>query len=163
MKTEPVFVRNTNNAEVGRNLNVYPQYLRRENALEMPATTRKQSRDGSYKYVFTLPDGLHYEASAFRISGRERPNIACVSTQLGCAVGCRFCAAGNGSFYRNLAPHEILHQVQTILEDMDIDLVMEEGFEVSFMGMGEPLANLPNLLEVIREIGYRYPPISRVS
>jgi 23S rRNA (adenine2503-C2)-methyltransferase len=163
MAAEPILLGSDNAAEVDVRCDADLNAGRRENGLEIPPTVRKRSRDGSSKYVFVLRNELQYEASAFRILGRERPNIACVSTQLGCAVGCRFCAAGNGTFYRNLTKDEILHQIQTILRDMDFDSVMEEGLEVSFMGMGEPLANLPNLLEAIHEIGNRYARVSRVS
>jgi len=103
------------------------------------------------------------EAAFFRVQGRERPNIACVSTQLGCAVACPFCAAAHAPFFRNLTKEEILFQIESILNDNPGEDVFEEGFEVSFMGMGEPLANLGTLLAVIHEVRLRYPQITRVS
>jgi len=163
MAPEPIVLRSDNAAELDLCCGADLIFRRRGNSFDPPSAARKRSKDGSSKYVFVLGNELQYEASAFRILGRERPNIACVSTQLGCAVGCRFCAAGKGAFYRNLTKAEILNQIQTILRDVDFDSVMEEGLEVSFMGMGEPLANLPNLLEAIHEIGNRYPRVSRVS
>src|SRR5437870_5658195 len=123
---------------------------------------RKTSRDGSLKYSYEFTQNLQAEAAFFRVCGRERPNIACISTQLGCAVGCPFCAASHSPLFRNLTKEEMLFQVTTILDDAT-QQVLEEGFEVSFMGMGEPLANLPNLLAAIRELNDRFPQITRVS
>jgi 23S rRNA (adenine2503-C2)-methyltransferase len=103
------------------------------------------------------------EAAFFRVPGRERPNIACVSTQLGCAVGCPFCAAAQAPLFRNLTDEEIFLQVFSILEDQVSGKILEEGFEVSFMGTGEPLANLHNLLGAIHRIHLGFPQITRVS
>jgi 23S rRNA (adenine2503-C2)-methyltransferase len=121
------------------------------------------SKDGSRKYCFEISDGLRMEAAFFTVAGRERPNIACVSTQLGCAVGCPFCAAAHAPFFRNLTRDEILFQIAWILDDQPAEKILDEGFEVSFMGTGEPLANLENLLGAIQQIHVRYPKITRVS
>ena len=121
------------------------------------------SIDGSEKYAFIVESGARIEAAFFTVLGRERPHVACVSTQLGCAVGCRFCAAGLGLFMRNLTAEEIMLEIDTILSDRDRDAVLSAGFEVSFMGMGEPLANLTAVLEVIRRLGQSEPRITRVS
>jgi 23S rRNA (adenine2503-C2)-methyltransferase len=69
---------------------------------------RTISKGGSSKYTFDVERGLHMEAAFFKVPGRERPNIACVSTQLGCAVGCLFCATARTPFFRNLSKEEIL-------------------------------------------------------
>jgi 23S rRNA (adenine2503-C2)-methyltransferase len=124
---------------------------------------RTISKDGSQKYSFDVAQGLQMEAAFFKVVGRERPNIACVSTQLGCAVGCPFCAAGHSPFFRNLTKDEILLEISAILEHQSTGRILDEGVEVSFMGMGEPLANLRNLLDTIQEIQSRYPQITRVS
>jgi 23S rRNA (adenine2503-C2)-methyltransferase len=121
------------------------------------------SIDGTRKYSFDLGKGLRMEAAFFKVAGRERPYIACVSTQLGCAVGCPFCATAHTPFFRNLTKEEILLQIGSILDDQQAEMLFAEGFEVSFMGMGEPLANLRALLTVIHEIHSRYPKITRVS
>lgn len=121
------------------------------------------SRDGSRKYVFALSDALQMEAAFFRVPGRERPNIACISTQIGCAVGCPFCATAGAPFFRNLTKDEILLEISSVLADHDAEALLGEGFEVSFMGMGEPLANLRNLLAAVEELGRRYPQITRAS
>jgi len=103
------------------------------------------------------------EGAFFRVPGRERPNVACVSTQVGCAVGCVFCATAQTPFFRNLSKEEILYEISSILDDQCAGELLQELFEVSFMGMGEPLANLRNLLAAIKEIGLLYPKITRVS
>jgi 23S rRNA (adenine2503-C2)-methyltransferase len=126
-------------------------------------TSRVISKDGSRKYSLELGDGLCMEAAFFTVPGRERPHIACVSTQLGCAVACPFCAAARTPFSRNLTAEEILFQLASILDDQPDDRIFDEGFEVSFMGTGEPLANLRNLISTIHQIHVRYPQISRVS
>src|SRR5690242_14707838 len=87
------------------------------------------STDGSRKYSFELDKGLRMEAAFFVIPGRERPNIACVSTQLGCAVGCLFCAAGHAPLFRNLTREEILFQVNSIVQDQRTAHILDEGVE----------------------------------
>lgn len=124
---------------------------------------RMISSDGSRKYSLEVSNGLRMEAAFFTVPGRERPHIACVSTQLGCAVGCPFCAAAYTPFVRNLTTDEIFIQIDTILTDLPSEKILREGFEVSFMGMGEPLANLQNLLGAIRKIHLNYPQVTRVS
>jgi 23S rRNA (adenine2503-C2)-methyltransferase len=124
---------------------------------------RTASSDGTGKYAFDLEQGLQMEAAFFKVPGRERPNIACVSTQVGCAVGCVFCAAAKTPFFRNLSKEEMLFEISTIINDHLKDGVLQEGFEVSFMGLGEPLANLKNLTATIKDIGLQYPEITRVS
>jgi len=121
------------------------------------------AEDGSKKYRFSLGSGLAMEAAYFFVSGRERPHIACVSTQLGCAVGCPFCAASGETFRRNLTTDEIVLEISTIVDGALAQGAEEGKIEISFMGMGEPLANLRNLLGAIARIHERYPRITRVS
>jgi 23S rRNA (adenine2503-C2)-methyltransferase len=130
---------------------------------ELKLRSRFVSRDGSTKYRFSFEPSLYVEAAYFQVPGRERQHIACVSTQLGCAVGCVFCSTSAHSFFGNLTGAQIAHQVDTIVADRIAPDSFDEGFEVSFMGMGEPLANPDNLLEALERIGQRYPKISRVS
>lgn len=127
------------------------------------SASRTLSKDGSRKYGFEVAQGLQMEAAFFKVPGRERPNIACVSTQLGCAVGCVFCSAGHSPFFRNLTTDEILFEVAALLDDQMTEQILDEGLEISFMGVGEPLSNLRNLLDAIQEIHSRYPKITRVS
>lgn len=129
----------------------------------MTQITKIFSEDGSIKYVFRLENNLKTEAAYFKVSSRERPNIACVSTQVGCSVGCTFCATAKTNFFRNLTKDEIFLQISSVLNNDATGDMLAEGFEVSFMGMGEPLLNLKNVLEVVKEIHIKYPLISRVS
>jgi 23S rRNA (adenine2503-C2)-methyltransferase len=129
----------------------------------MNEITKIFSADGSIKYAFRLENNLKTEAAYFKVSGRERPNIACVSTQVGCSVGCTFCATAKTSFFRNLTKDEIFLQISSVIDNDPTGDALAEGFEVSFMGMGEPLSNLKNVLEAVKEIHIRYPLINRVS
>ncbi len=98
--------------------------------------TRRDSRDGTRKYLWRLDDGEAIE-SVLIPSGSRR--TLCISSQAGCALGCRFCATGRMGFRRNLAAWEIAAQVRAIvLEDP-----AQAPTNVVFMGMGEPLLNWP--------------------
>ena len=139
------------------------QATRLDVGIAMDRIERVIAEDGSRKYLFHLGERLRMEAAYFFVPSRKRPHIACVSTQVGCAVGCPFCAASKHRFFRNLTAEEIFLEVSTIVGEAVADRVSKELFEVSFMGMGEPLANLRNLLLAIQRICEVYPEISRVS
>ena len=103
------------------------------------------SRDGSVKFGFRLEDG--YVIESVLIPEEDR-NTLCVSTQVGCAMGCTFCLTGKMGFSRNLSTAEIINQVCAVRDWM---LINDRGrlSNLVFMGMGEPLANLDNLLDSI--------------
>jgi 23S rRNA (adenine2503-C2)-methyltransferase len=119
--------------------------------------------DGTLKYRFPCEFGLNAEAAYFSVPGRDLPHIACVSTQLGCAAHCRFCSTVKTGFIRNLQPEEILRQVATIFDDAVTRGVSIDTCEVSFMGMGEPLANQNNVLTALGTLHHRYPELKRVA
>jgi 23S rRNA (adenine2503-C2)-methyltransferase len=109
----------------------------------------KISADGQTKKVlFKLDDGKTIESSFMLYgragSSRERRTV-CVSTQVGCPIGCAFCATGQQGFERNLRAGEIIEQVLHFMRSMnketDIDLARRCVTNVVFMGMGEPLGN----------------------
>ncbi|MBM3157926.1 MAG: 23S rRNA (adenine(2503)-C(2))-methyltransferase RlmN [Chloroflexi bacterium] len=109
----------------------------------------KISADGqTRKVLFRLDDGKTIE-SGFMLYGREGSSrerrTVCVSTQVGCPIGCAFCATGQQGFERNLNPGEIIEQVlyfmRSMNKDMGTDLARRPVTNVVFMGMGEPLAN----------------------
>lgn len=108
------------------------------------AVERFRSADGSEKFVFELEDGEKVE-SVF-IPTLERKTI-CVSTQVGCPVGCGFCATGLLGFKRNLSSAEIIDQhIQVgVLTGMHGAIT-----NVVFMGMGEPLLNLDEVIRTIK-------------
>ena len=113
------------------------------------------SNDGTIKYLLEYPDGNVVETVL--MSFDKRPNLtACVSTQVGCPVGCAFCATGKRGFIRNLKAREIVDQVLTIQRDMNISVT-----NLVYMGQGEPLLNYDetvksiNILNTELEIGIR--------
>lgn len=111
-------------------------------ALEVVETQR--SVDGTRKLLLGAFDGARVEAV---LIPEERRNTLCVSTQVGCPLTCSFCATGALGFTRNLSTAEIIDQVLLAMREM------EPGSSLTnlvFMGMGEPLLNLPAVSEAIR-------------
>jgi len=100
-----------------------------------PATIQR-SADGTRKYLWRLEDGEAIE-SVLIPSGKRL--TLCVSSQAGCALGCRFCATGRMGYRRNLSPFEIAGQAREIILENPSD----KPTNVVFMGMGEPLLNWP--------------------
>jgi 23S rRNA (adenine2503-C2)-methyltransferase len=110
--------------------------------LHLPELTlldrRVSSGDGFAKYLFASGDGARFEAVLIPLLHRPgaQKAVVCVSTQVGCAMGCAFCATGRMGFTRNLATWEIVAQVAQIRRDTALPV---RG--AVFMGMGEPLLN----------------------
>ncbi len=96
------------------------------------------------KYLFELTDGVQVESVL--MYDQDRVTV-CVSSQVGCAMGCDFCATGKMGFFRNLTAAEILDQLTAIERELDGKKAVTN---VVFMGMGEPLANYDVLLKAIR-------------
>ena len=108
--------------------------------------------DGTQKYLFALPDGNVVESVLMKY---KHGNSVCISSQVGCKMGCRFCASTIGGWTRNLLPSEMLEQIYRIQK-----LSGERVSNVVVMGTGEPLDNYENLLQfIIRKQGSR--PCSR--
>ena len=103
------------------------------------------SQDGAVKFAFRLADGQIIESVLIPEEDRQ---TLCISTQAGCAMGCRFCMTGTMGFTRNLTTAEIINQVCAV-RDWTIDQQHAPLTNIVFMGMGEPLANLNNLLDAI--------------
>ena len=104
---------------------------------------KQVSSDGTIKYLVEFPDGECVETVLMRFDNRANLT-ACVSCQVGCAVNCSFCATGKGGFKRNLTYQEILEQVLTIQRDTGLKVT-----NIVFMGQGEPLLNLQNVLKAL--------------
>lgn len=101
------------------------------------------SRDGTRKYLFELPDGQMVESVL--MSFEDRPSLsACLSSQVGCAVGCTFCATGYLGFKRNLSPQEIVDQAMCVQRESGKRIA-----NVVYMGQGEPLLNTENVISSI--------------
>lgn len=104
---------------------------------------KQVSSDGTIKYLLEFPDGECVETVLMRFDNRANLT-ACVSSQVGCAVNCSFCATGKRGFIRNLSYKEIIEQVLTIQRDTGLKVT-----NVVFMGQGEPLLNLENVLKAM--------------
>jgi 23S rRNA (adenine2503-C2)-methyltransferase len=104
-----------------------------------------ESSDGSRKLLFELEDGSVIESVLLPTSDDTRRAI-CVSSQVGCALGCRFCATGGLGFKRNLTVGEILGQLIHVRDEYGDDAFTN----IVMMGMGEPLLNLDNVVTAIR-------------
>ena len=116
-----------------------PAALRRDLAVAFPLrrlglSARQVSQDGTEKYLWDLGDGEAVE-SVLIPEGKRR--TLCISSQVGCALGCVFCATGRMGFRRNLSVAEIAGQVREV---MLLDAALKPT-NVVFMGMGEPLLN----------------------
>ncbi|HEY9716038.1 MAG TPA: 23S rRNA (adenine(2503)-C(2))-methyltransferase RlmN [Trichormus sp.] len=102
------------------------------------------SNDATRKYLFALPDGKIVESVL--MSFQDRPSLsACVSSQVGCAVGCTFCATGYLGFTRNLSSQEIVDQVMSIQRESG-----QRVANVVYMGQGEPLLNVEEVIKSIK-------------
>ncbi len=97
--------------------------------------------DNTVKYLFRLQDGEQIESVVMQY---KYGYTICVSSQVGCKMGCTFCASGIAGFVRNLLPGEILSQVYTAARDLDIRIS-----HVVMMGVGEPMDNLDNVLRFL--------------
>ena len=110
------------------------------------------SADTTQKFLFRLSDGNFIESvlipasPALYGSPSDRRTI-CVSTQVGCAYGCKFCASGLDGWKRNLRPNEIVNQIMAVEKESG-----ERIDNIVFMGMGEPLANYDNVMRAIQII-----------
>ncbi len=105
---------------------------------------KQVSSDGTIKYLVEYPDGECVETVLMRFDNRANLT-ACVSSQVGCAVNCSFCATGKGGFKRNLTAQEIIEQVLTIQRDTGLKVT-----NIVFMGQGEPLLNMDNVLKALQ-------------
>ncbi len=116
--------------------------------------------DGTVKYLFAMPDGNCIESVVMRY---HHGLTICISSQVGCRMGCRFCASTIGGLYRSLTAGEILNQV--IFAQKDIG---ERISNIVMMGIGEPLDNYDNVIKFLHNvnhekginIGYRHITIS---
>ncbi len=105
---------------------------------------RSVAPDETCKYLLRLADGLIIEAVGIPTAKRL---TVCVSSQVGCPMDCDFCATGKGGFTRNLKAHEIIDQVLTVQEDF-----ARRVSNVVFMGMGEPMANIEQVVLAVKSL-----------
>ncbi|MEE0969854.1 MAG: 23S rRNA (adenine(2503)-C(2))-methyltransferase RlmN [Clostridia bacterium] len=114
---------------------------------KMPHIERKlvSAIDGTVKYLFRLTDGNCIESVVMRYN---HGNTICISSQVGCRMGCRFCASTIGGRVRNLEPSELLSQVIAAQKDMG-----ERISNIVMMGIGEPLDNFDNVVKFLLLVG----------
>lgn len=118
---------------------------------------KEESSDGTIKYLLELQDGKTMEAVWLKMKDEQRDDAGeliheakytiCVSTQVGCKVGCTFCLTAKGGFTRDLSAGEIVAQVVTLKKDNNHK--HNRKINIVYMGMGEPLDNLDNLTKAI--------------
>ena len=101
----------------------------------------ERATDGTRKFLFQLEDGNRIESVL--IPDKTRLTL-CVSTQVGCALGCRFCLTGKAGWRRDLKASEILHQILAVRKMLQGEKAITN---IVLMGMGEPLANYTNTLK----------------
>lgn len=110
--------------------------------------TMQQSADGTIKNAVKLHDGLVVESV---LIPTEKRITACVSSQVGCSLGCKFCATARLKRMRNLNPDEIYDQVAAIRQQSEL-FFGRPLTNIVFMGMGEPLLNYSNVIAAIEKI-----------
>lgn len=131
-------------------ISVFPKQWREEMAdYPLGRSTihyRSEAPDQTRKYLLRLADGLIIEAVGIPSSKRL---TVCVSSQVGCPMDCDFCATGKGGFTRNLKAHEIIDQVLTVQSDFE-----QRVSNVVFMGMGEPMANIDEVVSAVNSLNH---------
>jgi len=105
---------------------------------------KQVATDGTKKYLFKLPDNNTIETVLMEY---KHGKTICVSSQIGCKMGCKFCASTGIPFARNLSSGEIVEQLQAIERDENIRIS-----NIVFMGIGEPLDNYDNVINAIKII-----------
>jgi len=109
----------------------------------------EESKDGTRKYLFELEDGSRIESVFIP---EKNWNTLCVSTQVGCPAGCRFCLTAKDGFTRNLTAGEIVDQYIQVQRDVGENRRISN---VVFMGMGEPLLNFDNVKKAVEIMTHR--------
>lgn len=144
-----VYKKNVIDLERMTNLNTgFRDYLKHEFSFRsLTIITRKIDQKGeTVKYLLSLEDGNTLEMVIMRYLNRDQSkerNTLCLSSQVGCPVGCPFCATGQSGLVRNLKTEEIVEQV--ILANEYLGTLGERVNNVVFMGMGEPFLNRNNV------------------
>ena len=107
--------------------------------------SKQVSRDGTVKYLFSLRDGHCIESVVMKY---KHGNTICISSQIGCAMGCVFCASCVGGRVRNLLPGELIGQIISAEKDTG-----ERISNIVMMGIGEPLDNFDNVIKFLKLVG----------
>lgn len=105
----------------------------------MRPVVHQKSTDGTQKFLWELSDGRRIESVMIPVEGRV---TVCISSQVGCALACEFCATGEMGFVRNLSPGEMVEQILQVQK-----FIQHKVTNVVFMGMGEPFLNYKRVLQ----------------
>jgi len=123
----------------------FRQRLADEFTLTLPEICRRSAaQDGTVKYLFRLEDNKFVEAVFIPEEDRD---TLCISSQVGCNIGCKFCMTAQMGLDRNLKVPEILGQVMAVARERNLQ---RGSFSIVFMGMGEPLQNYKNVMKAFR-------------
>ncbi|NQY54221.1 MAG: 23S rRNA (adenine(2503)-C(2))-methyltransferase RlmN [Campylobacteraceae bacterium] len=124
----------------------------------MDVVRKEESTDGSIKYLFKLRDGHTVEAVLLLMKKkkinedgvveRSEKYTVCVSSQVGCKIGCTFCLTAKGGFVRNLTVGEYIAQIVNLKRDNNIP--DNKAVNIVYMGMGEPLDNYKNFVSAVK-------------
>lgn len=127
-------------------------------AMPLSVLDMQISKDGSKKYLFKLQDGLTIETVLLPMKNEEFDEdgnrlfhtkyTICISSQVGCKIGCAFCFTAKGGFIRNLSAGEIVAQVLYLKKDNNIE--QNRRVNIVYMGMGEPLDNIDNVTKAVK-------------
>ncbi|MGD6766587.1 23S rRNA (adenine(2503)-C(2))-methyltransferase RlmN [Mammaliicoccus lentus] len=115
----------------------------------LEVAVKQESKDGTIKFLFELQDGYTIETVLMR---HEYGNSVCVTTQVGCRIGCTFCASSIGGLKRNLEAGEIVSQVLTVQKALDE--TDERVSQVVIMGIGEPFENYDEMMGFLKIINH---------
>ena len=119
--------------------------LAEQATVSLPTIVQRDiSTDGTQKFVLQLADGKQIEAVFIPDTPAQ---TFCVSTQVGCAMGCAFCLTGQMGLIRNLSAAEITAQVRLLAQSLDL---LDKSFNIVLMGMGEPLHNYDATMKALR-------------
>jgi 23S rRNA (adenine2503-C2)-methyltransferase len=115
--------------------------------------TKQLSQDGTKKFLFQLNDGEYVESVLIPNStGNERYTL-CISSQVGCSLACKFCSTGKLGLRRHLLNHEIVDQVMAVKRLISSENTEDQEISnIVFMGMGEPLNNLTEVIQALWKI-----------
>ena len=122
------------------------EFLKENYVIPTVRIERKQvsQLDGTVKYLFRLDDGEHIESVVMHY---HHGSTICVSSQVGCKMGCTFCATGKSGFARDLAPSEMIAQIEAAQKDLK-----ERISNIVLMGMGEPFDNYDHVIGFLRYV-----------
>ncbi|PPK06309.1 23S rRNA (adenine(2503)-C(2))-methyltransferase RlmN, partial [Staphylococcus aureus] len=115
----------------------------------LKTVVKQESKDGTIKFLFELQDGYTIETVLMR---HDYGNSVCVTTQVGCRIGCTFCASTLGGLKRNLEAGEIVAQVLNVQKALDE--VEERVSHVVIMGIGEPFENYEEMMDFLKVINH---------